>query len=133
MPLCLAMAMEFAPPRGAALTTGLLMTSYQAGGMAATGLGLTPAPAAGWRWIFWAGVLPAVIAVPAQVPPATRRHVCSGRRHWCVAVQRAGHGLRGHRHRLSRQRAGRRARLGHRSRTNRRRRRSLAEGRLPGA
>lgn len=64
MPLCLAMALEFAPPRRAALTTGLLMTSYHAGGMAATGLGLTLAPAAGWRWVFWAGVLPAVIAVP---------------------------------------------------------------------
>jgi AAHS family benzoate transporter-like MFS transporter len=40
------------------------MTSYHFGGMAATGLGLTLAPAAGWRWVFWAGVLPAVIAVP---------------------------------------------------------------------
>ncbi|WP_179851985.1 MFS transporter [Streptomyces sp. Ag109_G2-15] len=64
MPLCLALVMEFAPPRRAALTTGLLMTSYHAGGMAATGLGLTLAPAAGWRWVFWAGVLPAVVAVP---------------------------------------------------------------------
>ncbi|WP_371542004.1 aromatic acid/H+ symport family MFS transporter [Streptomyces sp. NBC_00554] len=64
MPLCLAMVMEFAPPRRAALTTGLLMTSYHAGGMAATVLGLTVAPSAGWRWVFWAGVLPAVIAVP---------------------------------------------------------------------
>ncbi|MFE6174334.1 MFS transporter [Streptomyces sp. NPDC056464] len=64
MPLCLAMVMEFAPPRRAALTTGLLMTSYHFGGMAATGLGLTLAPAAGWRWVFWAGVLPALIAVP---------------------------------------------------------------------
>ncbi|MBT2439479.1 MFS transporter [Streptomyces sp. ISL-36] len=64
MPLCLAMVLEFAPPRRAALMTGLLMTSYHAGGMAATGLGLTLAPAAGWRWVFWAGVLPAVIAVP---------------------------------------------------------------------
>lgn len=64
MPLCLAMAMEFAPPRRTALTTGLLMTSYHVGGMAATGLGLALAPAAGWRWVFWAGVLPGVIAVP---------------------------------------------------------------------
>ncbi|MFG1666189.1 MFS transporter [Streptomyces sp. Y7] len=64
MPLCLAMVLEFAPPRRAALTTGLLMTSYHFGGMAATGLGLTLAPAAGWRWVFWAGVLPALVAVP---------------------------------------------------------------------
>lgn len=46
MPLCLAMVMEFAPPRRAALTTGLLMTWYHAGGMAATdsgpGRGLAP-------------------------------------------------------------------------------------------
>ncbi|MFD9219210.1 MFS transporter [Streptomyces sp. NPDC060064] len=64
MPLCLAMVMEFAPPRRAALTTGLLMTSYHFGGMAATGLGLTVAPSVGWRWVFWAGVLPAAIVVP---------------------------------------------------------------------
>lgn len=64
MPLCLAMVMEFAPPRRAALTTGLLMTSYHVGGMVATVLGLTVAPSAGWRWVFWAGVLPALVAVP---------------------------------------------------------------------
>ncbi|MFF7474697.1 MFS transporter [Streptomyces sp. NPDC008092] len=64
MPLCLAIVMEFAPPRRIALTTGLLMTSYHVGGMAATGLGLTVAPTAGWRWVFWAGVVPAAIAVP---------------------------------------------------------------------
>ncbi|MFD8818604.1 MFS transporter [Streptomyces sp. NPDC059627] len=64
MPLCLAIVMEFAPPRRVALTTGLLMTSYHVGGMAATGLGLAVAPAAGWRWVFWAGAVPAAIAVP---------------------------------------------------------------------
>ncbi|NBE52952.1 MFS transporter [Streptomyces boluensis] len=64
MPLCLAMVLEFAPPRRAALTTGILMTSYHAGGMAATALGLTVAPSVGWRWVFWAGVAPALIAVP---------------------------------------------------------------------
>ncbi|TDC78592.1 MFS transporter [Streptomyces hainanensis] len=64
MPICLAVVMEFAPPRRVALATGLLMTSYHGGGMAATGLGLWVAPDHGWRWVFWAGVLPAVIAVP---------------------------------------------------------------------
>ncbi|MFD7920914.1 MFS transporter [Streptomyces sp. NPDC059740] len=64
MPLGLAVVAEFAPPRSAALATGLMMTSYHAGGMAATGIGLTVAPEHGWRWVFWAGVLPAVVAVP---------------------------------------------------------------------
>lgn len=64
MPICLAMVAEFAPPKRAALATGLLMTSYHAGGMAATGIGMLLGPSAGWRWVFWAGVLPAVIAVP---------------------------------------------------------------------
>lgn len=64
MPICLAMVAEFAPPGRAALSVGLLMTSYHAGGMAATGLGLALGPTAGWRWVFWAGVLPAVVAVP---------------------------------------------------------------------
>ncbi|WP_053761678.1 MULTISPECIES: MFS transporter [Streptomyces] len=64
MPIGLAIVAEFAPPRRAALATGLMMTSYHAGGMAATGLGLALAPDHGWRLVFWAGVLPAVIAVP---------------------------------------------------------------------
>ncbi|MFD7437852.1 MFS transporter [Streptomyces sp. NPDC059861] len=64
MPIGLAIVAEFAPPRRAALATGLMMTSYHAGGMAATGIGLAVAPGHGWRWVFWAGVLPAVIAVP---------------------------------------------------------------------
>ncbi|MFE6286313.1 MFS transporter [Streptomyces sp. NPDC057877] len=64
MPIGLAIVAEFAPPRRAALATGLMMTSYHAGGMAATGIGLAVAPDHGWRWVFWAGVLPAVIAVP---------------------------------------------------------------------
>ncbi|MFI6208028.1 MFS transporter [Streptomyces sp. NPDC051041] len=64
MPIGLAIVAEFAPPRRAALATGLMMTSYHAGGMAATGIGLAVAPEHGWRWVFWAGVLPAVVAVP---------------------------------------------------------------------
>ncbi|MGW0561336.1 MFS transporter [Streptomyces sp. NPDC003016] len=67
MPTCLAMVMEFAPRGRVALATGLLMTSYHAGGMVATGLGLSLAPAFGWRWVFWAGVAPAIIAVPLIV------------------------------------------------------------------
>ncbi|MER6346783.1 MFS transporter [Streptomyces sp. NPDC001595] len=89
MPLCLAMVLEFAPPRRAALTTGLLMTSYHAGGMAATGLGMTLAPAAGWRWVFWAGVLPAVVAVPLLLrllPESPVVLLARGRREEAVAV-----------------------------------------------
>ncbi|MDG9716342.1 aromatic acid/H+ symport family MFS transporter [Streptomyces sp. DH24] len=67
MPVGLAIVAEFAPPRRAALATGLMMTSYHAGGMAATGIGLVVAPEHGWRWVFWAGVLPALIAVPLVV------------------------------------------------------------------
>ncbi|MDX2732053.1 MULTISPECIES: MFS transporter [unclassified Streptomyces] len=64
MPIALAVVTEFAPPRRAALSIGLMMTSYHAGGMVATGLGLALAPDFGWRAVFWAGVLPALIAVP---------------------------------------------------------------------
>ncbi|MGH4029868.1 MFS transporter [Actinomycetota bacterium Odt1-20B] len=64
MPIGLAIVAEFAPPGRAALATGLMMTSYHAGGMAATGIGLAVAPDHGWRWVFWAGVVPAVVAVP---------------------------------------------------------------------
>ncbi|WP_235467054.1 MFS transporter [Streptomyces platensis] len=64
MPICLSMVMEFAPRGRAALATGLLMTSYHAGAMCATVLGLTVAPAHGWRWVFWVGALPAFVAAP---------------------------------------------------------------------
>ncbi|MFE9629008.1 MFS transporter [Streptomyces sp. NPDC006527] len=67
MPIGLALVAEFAPPRRAALATGLMMTSYHAGGMAATGISLAVAPDHGWRWVFWAGALPAVVAVPLVV------------------------------------------------------------------
>ncbi|MFJ7067934.1 MFS transporter [Streptomyces sp. NPDC101115] len=89
MPLCLAMVLEFAPPRRAAVTTGLLMTSYHVGGMAATGLGLGLAPVAGWRWVFWAGVLPAVVAVPlllALLPESPGVLLARGRREQAHAV-----------------------------------------------
>ncbi|MEU3771916.1 aromatic acid/H+ symport family MFS transporter [Streptomyces sp. NPDC032472] len=64
MPTCLSMVMEFAPGARAALTAGALMTSYHVGGMLATVLGLTLAPDSGWRLVFWAGALPALVAVP---------------------------------------------------------------------
>ncbi|MCP2170370.1 MFS transporter [Goodfellowiella coeruleoviolacea] len=64
MPTCLAIVMEFSAPRRRALASAVMMTSYHAGGMLATGLGLSLAPAAGWRWVFWAGVIPLVLAVP---------------------------------------------------------------------
>ncbi|WP_223775042.1 aromatic acid/H+ symport family MFS transporter [Streptomyces sp. 135] len=67
MPIGLAIVAEFAPPRRAALATGLMMTSYHAGGMAATGLGLALGPDHGWRVVFWTGVIPALVAVPLVV------------------------------------------------------------------
>lgn len=82
MPIGLAIVAEFAPPRRAALATGLMMTSYHAGGMAATGLGLAVAPEHGWRWVFWAGVIPAVVAVPLVLkwlPESPRVLLAKGR------------------------------------------------------
>ncbi|MBW5425202.1 MFS transporter, partial [Streptomyces sp. BG9H] len=67
MPIGLAIVAEFAPPRRAALATGLMMTSYHAGGMAATGLGLALGPGHGWRVVFWTGVIPAIVAVPLVI------------------------------------------------------------------
>ncbi|MFF3322698.1 MFS transporter [Streptomyces sp. NPDC002889] len=64
LPTCLAMVMEFAPAGRAAWTAGALMTSYHVGGMLATGLGLSLTSGADWRWVFWAGVVPAFVAVP---------------------------------------------------------------------
>ncbi|MFJ9762926.1 MFS transporter [Streptomyces erythrochromogenes] len=64
MPVCLSMVMEFAPGARAALTAGALMTSYHVGGMLATVLGLTLADDSGWRPVFWAGAVPALVAAP---------------------------------------------------------------------
>lgn len=64
MPIGLAIVSEFAPAGRTALAIGVMMTSYHAGGMTATGIGLAVAPSHGWRWVFWAGAIPALIAVP---------------------------------------------------------------------
>ncbi|MFJ9579001.1 MFS transporter [Streptomyces sp. NPDC101191] len=64
IPVCLAVVAEFTPERRVPLATGILMSAYHAGGMTATGVGLSLAPAYGWRWAFAAGVLPALVAVP---------------------------------------------------------------------
>lgn len=64
IPICLATVAEFASSRKLAFATGVLMTAYHAGGMAATGLGLALAPTVGWRWVFAVGALPAVLIAP---------------------------------------------------------------------
>ncbi|MFI8826918.1 MFS transporter [Streptomyces sp. NPDC053431] len=64
IPVCLAVVAEFTPERRVPLATGVLMSAYHAGGMAATGVGLSLAPSYGWRWAFAAGVVPALVAVP---------------------------------------------------------------------
>lgn len=89
MPIGLALVAEFAPPRRAALATGLMMTSYHAGGMAATGIGLAVAPGHGWRWVFWAGALPALVAVPlvlARLPESPGVLFARGRLERAYAV-----------------------------------------------
>ncbi|MBO1337169.1 MFS transporter [Streptomyces sp. VRA16 Mangrove soil] len=78
MPTCLALAMEFAPAGRAALSTGVLMTSYHVGGMIATVLGLVAAPSAGWRLPFWiataasCAVLPVLLRLLPESPTALR-------------------------------------------------------------
>ncbi|GHH72688.1 MFS transporter [Kitasatospora indigofera] len=89
MPLCLAMVMEFAPKGKVALATGVLMTSYHSGGMAATGLGLSIAPSHGWRWVFAAGAAPALVAVPLLLrflPESPAALLAGGRRAAADAV-----------------------------------------------
>ena len=57
------LAMEHAPPRWRGLLSGVLQSGYSIGYLLAALAARTVLPTLGWRWMFWIGGLPALLAL----------------------------------------------------------------------
>jgi MFS transporter, SHS family, lactate transporter len=57
------LAMEAAPPRWRGILSGILQSGYSTGYLLAAMAARFVLPALGWRWMFWLGALPALLAL----------------------------------------------------------------------
>jgi MFS transporter, SHS family, lactate transporter len=57
------LAMEAAPPRWRGILSGILQAGYSAGYLLAAIAARFVLPTLGWRWMFWLGALPALLAL----------------------------------------------------------------------
>ena len=57
------LAMEAAPPRWRGILSGILQAGYAIGYLLAAVAARFVLPALGWRWMFWLGALPALLAL----------------------------------------------------------------------
>ncbi|MGB9430950.1 MAG: MFS transporter [Candidatus Acidiferrum sp.] len=57
------LAMEAAPPRWRGMLSGILQGGYPMGYLLASVAARFVLPALGWRWMFWLGALPALLAL----------------------------------------------------------------------
>src|ERR1700751_81736 len=57
------LAMEAAPPRWRGVLSGILQSGYSIGYLLAALAARLVLPALGWRWMFWLGALPALLAL----------------------------------------------------------------------
>jgi len=57
------LAMEAAPPRWRGILSGILQSGYSCGYLLAAVAARFVLPSLGWRWMFWIGVLPALLAL----------------------------------------------------------------------
>jgi len=57
------LAMEAAPPRWRGILSGMLQAGYSAGYLLASVAARFVLPTLGWRWMFWLGALPALLAL----------------------------------------------------------------------
>jgi len=57
------LAMEAAPPRWRGILSGILQSGYSAGYLLASVAARFVLPSLGWRWMFWLGALPALLAL----------------------------------------------------------------------
>jgi SHS family lactate transporter-like MFS transporter len=57
------LAMEAAPPRWRGILSGILQAGYSAGYLLAAIVARFVLPTLGWRWMFWLGALPALLAL----------------------------------------------------------------------
>jgi len=57
------LAMEAAPPKWRGILSGILQSGYSSGYLLAAITARFVLPSLGWRWMFWLGVLPALLAL----------------------------------------------------------------------
>jgi len=57
------LAMEAAPPKWRGILSGILQSGYSSGYLLAAIAARFVLPSLGWRWMFWLGVLPALLAL----------------------------------------------------------------------
>jgi SHS family lactate transporter-like MFS transporter len=57
------LAMEAAPPRWRGILSGILQSGYPMGYLLASVAARFVLPTLGWQWMFWLGVLPALLAI----------------------------------------------------------------------
>jgi MFS transporter, SHS family, lactate transporter len=57
------LAMEVAPPKWRGILSGILQSGYSSGYLLAACAARFVLPSLGWRWMFWLGVLPALLAL----------------------------------------------------------------------
>lgn len=57
------LAMEAAPPRWRGILSGILQSGYSTGYLLASVAARFVLPTLGWRWMFWLGALPALLAL----------------------------------------------------------------------
>ncbi|MGB7848107.1 MAG: MFS transporter [Candidatus Acidiferrum sp.] len=57
------LAMEAAPPRWRGILSGILQSGYATGYLLASMAARFVLPSLGWRWMFWLGALPALLAL----------------------------------------------------------------------
>ncbi|MBX7442541.1 aromatic acid/H+ symport family MFS transporter [Arthrobacter sp. MAHUQ-56] len=91
LPTAIALVAEFAPAGRRNLLIGVLMTAHQAGGIAASTLGIWLLEDFGWRIVFLIGVLPLVVAVPfvmAYMPESLAFLISKGRSQAAEKVSR---------------------------------------------
>jgi MFS transporter, SHS family, lactate transporter len=64
------LAMEAAPPRWRGILSGIMQSGYSTGYLLASVAARFVLPTLGWRWMFWLGALPALLAlyIRAKVP-----------------------------------------------------------------
>lgn len=95
LPIAIAYGMEFSTGRRKALATGIIMTAHQTGGAIAPLIALGLVDSAGWRSVFVASALLAVVLLPVAIrllPESPAILAARGRREDAAATA-AGYGL----------------------------------------
>src|SRR5262249_12197397 len=84
------LAMESAPPRLRGILSGILQSGYSIGYLLAAVAARFLLPVSGWRWMFWIGALPALLAlyIRTKVPEseAWRQHRVASTREVLLVV-----------------------------------------------